>query len=227
MKKPNTSKPAALEIQQIMNDAGQEESIEKIMVFNSAILSLENIPNRPFRSSHYSLILVHRGQMSVKVNLTSYFLTENTLLFIQPSAIREMKWSKQDVAFSSLLFLPDYLANSGLHALSFSQLSLLKKETITMLHLEAEQYALLNHTLELIRLMLLRSSLPNKQQREIVRPVFQSAILQINHLFDKQSSTQTDNNLVHRFFDLMAQHYKEQREVAFYVAQLKIHEKYL
>jgi len=227
MKKSAKSKPAALEIQQIQHDAGQKDSMDGIMIFDSAVYSLNNIPNRPFRSRHYSLILVHHGQMTVKVNLTSYSLTEKTLLLIQPSAIREMNWNTEDVHFSSLLFLPDFLAASGLHARSFSQLSFLKNETITSLQLEAGQYTITNHTLELIRLILLQESLQNIHKQEMVRPVFQSAILQINQLFGKQPSVQTNNNIVHRFFDLLTHHYKEQREVSFYAEKLQIHEKYL
>ena len=99
MKSAEKSLPSNLEIPHLMGALGLSDALAGLLVFDSSVHLFDNTWKRPFRSAHYSVILVQKGKLKVKVNLQEYTLHQGELLIIPPSAIREMSWQENSVHF--------------------------------------------------------------------------------------------------------------------------------
>ena len=228
MKTVEKAQPSNLEIPHLMGALGLGDSLAGLMVFDSSVYSFDNTWKRPFRSAHYSVILVEQGQMEVKVNLQEYKLHQGELLIIPPSAIREISWEENSVHFLSLLFSADFILASGNYTKSVAQFPLFKSDEQAMISLNPEDRIIVSRMIELIRLLLIRHHAAQKANEELVRPVFQSVIAQVGYCYEEQRNSRTSNNsIVQQFFDLLVTHYKKERNVSFYAGRLSIHEKYL
>ena len=228
MKFKPKNQPSSLEIPQLLGSFGLSQSIPGLMVFDSSVYSSDTIRKRPFRSSHYSIMLVDQGQMQVKVNLIQYTMRQGDLLVIPPSAIREIVWEGRSVHFLSLLFIPEFILASGNYIRSIAQLPLFKNDEQAIVSLSDEGRIIGLQMIELIHLLLIRDKSQQKGSEQILRSAFQATIGQIGQFFEAQSKPVSLNkSIIHRFFDLLVKHYKLQREVSFYAKLLGIHEKYL
>ena len=49
----------------------------------------EKCPHYPFRSDHFSILIVNGGESQVRLNMTEYNLRANQVLIIPPNAIRQ------------------------------------------------------------------------------------------------------------------------------------------
>jgi AraC-like DNA-binding protein len=228
MKSPEKSLPSNLEIPYLRGAFGLGEATPGLMVFDSAIYSVEKIWDRPFRSSHYSIILVQHGQMQIKVNLQLHSLNQGDLLIVPPSAIREMSWQENSVHFLSLLFAPDFILTSGHYTKSVAQLPLFGDDQQALIVLKTEDRIIIGQMIDLIHQLLIRFKGAQKGEEEILRPTFQATISQIGFCYQEQQMLNPPTkSIVQQFFDLLVKHYKQQREVSFYARSLNIHEKYL
>jgi AraC family transcriptional activator of pobA len=222
-----TFKPDHIEISHLL-DATTGNKFVGLTVFDSKLDVSESIYNRPFRSIHFSIILVKKGQLSISIDLNRFLLDERDLLIIPPSAIRIFELQKPETEFISLLFTADFLLQAGLHIKYYPRFSLGEKAVHSNLSLSSNEFEILSSQLYLIRLLLERSDVPRKKNENIYLPIFQSTIKEVNLCFDSQQSPQNESShIIQRFFDCLTKYHTLQREVSFYALALGIHEKYL
>ena len=119
-------KPDQIEIRHLL-DATADNNTVGLTVFDSKMDISKSIYNRPFRSLHFSVILVKKGQLSVSVDVNRFVLEEMDLLIIPPSAIRIFELQKPETEFISLLFTADFLLQAGLHIKYYPRFSLGEK----------------------------------------------------------------------------------------------------
>jgi AraC-like DNA-binding protein/quercetin dioxygenase-like cupin family protein len=222
-----TFKPDHIEISHLL-DATTDNKFVGLTVFDSKLDVSESIYNRPFRSIHFSIILVKKGQLSVSIDLNRFLLDEKDLLIIPPSAIRIFELQKPETELISLLFTADFLLQAGLHIKYYPRFSLGEKAVHSNLSLSLNEFGVVSSQLHLIRLLLKRSDVPKKKNENIYLPIFQSTIKEVNLLFDGQQPTVNESShIIQRFFDCLTKYHTLQREVSFYASALGIHEKYL
>lgn len=222
-----TFKPDHIEISHLL-DATSDNKLVGLTVFDSKLDVSESIYNRPFRSFHFSIILVKKGPLCVSIDLNRFLLDEKDLLIIPPSAIRIFELQKPETEFISLLFTADFLLQAGLHIKYYPRFSLGEKAVHSNLSLSLNEFEVLSSQFYLIRLLLERSDIPRKKNENIYLPIFQSTIKEVNLLFDSQQPTVNESShIIQRFFDLLTKYHTLQREVSFYTSALGIHEKYL
>ncbi|KAA6436809.1 helix-turn-helix transcriptional regulator [Dyadobacter flavalbus] len=228
MKIPEKSLPSNLEIPHLRGALGLGDALPGLMVFDSSVHLFDNSWKRPFRSAHYSIILVEKGEMQIKVNLQNHTLNEGNLLIIPPSAIRELSWVENSIHFLSLLFSADFILASGNYTKSVAQLPLFQSDVQPVISLCSDERTIVSRMIELIHLLLIRQNATHKVNEELVRPIFQAVISQVGLCYEEQRKLSTSNSsIVHQFFDLLVSHYKTERNVSFYADKLGIHEKYL
>jgi hypothetical protein len=221
-----TPKLDNIEIKHLLDANNGSGHSAGLTVFDSSLDFSESIYNRPFRSIHFSIVLVKKGQLSVSVDVNRFILNEMDLLIIPPSAIRVLELQRPETEFISLLFTADFLLEAGLHAKYFPRFSLGEKPVHSKLSLSSNQFAVIISQLNLIRLLLERSDVPRKKNENIYLPIFQSTIKEINLRFDDlQYPVNENSHIVQRFFDLLTKYHTIQREVSFYSSELGIHEK--
>jgi AraC family transcriptional activator of pobA len=222
-----TFKPDHIEISHLLDISTDSESAG-ITVFDSKLDISNSIYNRPFRSRHFSIILVKKGQLSVSIDLNRFLLKEMDLLIIPPSAIRIFELEQPETEFISLLFTADFLLQAGLHAKYYPRFYLGENATHSQLSLSLNEFEILNSQLNLIRLLLERNDVPKKKNENIYLPIFQSTIKEVNLRFDGlEFPVHESSHIVQRFFDLLTKYHTIEREVSFYASALGIHDKYL
>lgn len=220
-------KPDHLEISHLLDATTSGESVG-LTVFDSRLDVSKSIYNRPFRSVHFSVILVKKGQLSVSVDVNRFVLEERDLLIIPPSAIRIFELQQPETEFISLLFTADFLLQAGLHIKYYPRFSLGEKAVHSKLSLSLNEFEVLNSQLNLILLLLERSDVPRKKNENIYLPVFQSTIKEVNLRFDGlQFPVNESSHIIQRFFDALTKYHTVEREVSFYASALGIHDKYL
>jgi AraC-like DNA-binding protein len=217
-----------LEIPHLVGALGLSDALAGLLIFDSSVHLFDNTLKRPFRSAHYSVILVQKGELMVKVNLQEYTVHQGELLIIPPSAIREMSWQGNSVHFLSLLFTTDFILASGNYTKSVARFPLFKSDEQAMISLNPADQAIVSRMIELIHLLLVRHHAAPKVNEEMVRSVFQAVISQVGYCYEEQRKLSSSNNsVVQQFFNLLVSHYKTERNVSFYASLLGIHEKYL
>lgn len=220
-------KPDHIEIRHLLDTTADNE-FAGLTVFDSRLDFSESIYNRPFRSNHFSIIIVKKGQLSVSVDVNRFVLEEMDMLIIPPSAIRIFELQQPETEFISLLFTADFLLQAGLHIKYYPRFSLGEKAVHSTLSLSSNQFAVIISQFALIRLLLERNDVPRKKNKNIYLPIFQSTIKEVNLHFDGlEYSVNESSHIVQRFFDLLTKHHTIQREVSFYASELGIHDKYL
>jgi AraC family transcriptional activator of pobA len=219
--------PDHLEIKHLLGSTAHND-LHGLTVFDSQLDFSELVFNRPFRSMHFSIVLVKKGLLSVSVDVNRFVLKENNLLIIPPSAIRIFELEQPETTFISLLFSADFLLQSGLHTKYYPRFSLGEKAVHSMVSLSLNQFMIINSQLNLIRLLLKRNDVPRKKNETIYLHIFQSTIKEVNLRFDDLLySVNESSHIIQRFFDLLTKYHTTQREVSYYALALGIHEKYL
>lgn len=220
-------KPDQIEIRHLLEATADSDSLG-LTVFDSSLDFFETIYNRPFRSIHFSIVLVKKGQLSVSVDVNRFVLDKMDLLIIPPSSIRIFELQQPETEFISLLFTADFLLQAGLHIKYYPRFSLGEKAVHSKLSLSLNEFEVLTSQFNLIRLLLERSDVPRKKNENIYLPIFQSTIKEVNLRFDGlQYPVNESSHIVQRFFDLLTKYHTIQREVSFYASELGIHDKYL
>lgn len=215
-----------IEIPSIQKDIGIAQNIPDLLVYDSSIHKYNFVRNKPFRSVHFSLIFVLKGELQLKVNLFEYSLKEHSVIIIPPSAIREIRWSDK-VHFISLLFTSDFLREAGVLGKYFNLSNFLKESLLTSREITAEDHQLIS---ELILFIYKLQNGKNFRDTdaEIARNIFKSILLKVKPYYDDiDQQKDLSGTIIYRFMNLLSQNYLLHRKVSFYAQKLFVNEKYL
>lgn len=211
----------------IGKDIGLEQYPAGLLVYDSQQHPNDFIRKKPFRSGHFSVILIIKGSMTIKVNFFEYSLAEKEVLIVPPNAIREMLWEDHGIHFISLLFTTDFLKEAGILGQYFN-ISPFLKEGMASISTITDA----DHTL-LVQLIHIISGLENDvhghaDNNAVVHNLFRALLLKVKQYFGRiDQDTQISKSIVYRFINLLSQHYLSHRNINFYAGQLNINEKYL
>ncbi|WP_162926969.1 AraC family transcriptional regulator [Flavobacterium psychrotrophum] len=216
-----------IDIPAIRQDIGLQHRQPDLLVYDSKQHNSDFIQNRPFRSGHFSVILIIKGSMKIKVNFFEYELAAKEVLIIPPNAIREMLWEGNDVHFISLLFTTEFLAEAGILGKYFNVANFLKEGMASFSKVSKTDHALLLQLTQIIY-TLLNTDPYAPTDDEVIRNLFRAVLLKVKQYYDEIPVDKVlSASLIYRFIKLLSQHYLSHREVAFYAEKLGINEKYL
>lgn len=216
-----------VEIPAIMNDIGLSQQFPNIMIYDSLHYRSDFIRKKPFRSRHFSVLLVLKGSMKVKVNLFEYELTEKDVLIIPPTAIRHMLWKKDEVHFISLLFTAEFLSEAGILGRYFNIADIFREGLASYRKVTESDHNVLLQIMQIIQI-LLKQDVYNNTDDEVIRNLFRAVLLKIKQYYDDITiDKELSAAVVYRFIKLLSENYLVHREVTFYAEKLNINEKYL
>jgi len=216
-----------IEIPAIIKDLHGNQRLPDLLVYNSLSQRSRFLRGKPFRSKHFSMIIVLSGMLNVKVNLFEYEIRKNDVIIIPPSAIRELNWKEDDLHFVSLLFTPDFLQRSGVMGKYFNVASFMNEGLMSYRKIEKEDTKILKDLLDLIG-SILNSNLQHITDIEVVRNLFRAILLKIKRYFDKMETDQKlSGTIIYKYLKLLSEHYLLHREVSFYANKLNLSPKYL
>lgn len=216
-----------IDIPSIRHDIGLAYRQPDLLIYDSRQHQSDFIREKPFRSGHFSVILIIEGNMKIKVNLFEYELTAKEILIVPPYAIREMVWEDNQVNFISLLFTTEYLVEAGILGKYFNVVDFLKEGLVSVNKVHQSDFVLLTELTKIISSLLNIDSNGNKDD-EVIQNLFRAVLLKVNQYYDTiKSDKQLSSDIIYRFIKLLSQHYISHREVSFYAEKLNINEKYL
>jgi AraC-like DNA-binding protein len=227
MDNPAESTYPNIDIPAIRQDIGLQHRQPDLLVYDSSHHNSDFIRNKPFRSGHFSVILIIKDSMKIKVNFFEYELTAKEVLIVPPYAIREMLWESDDVHFISLLFTSEFLAEAGILGKYFNVANFLKEGLASLSKVTQSDHALL---LELTKIIytLLNADSYRINDDQVIQNLFRAVLLKVKQYYDEiPVDNKLSASLIYRFIKLLSQHYLSHREVSFYAEKLNINEKYL
>lgn len=216
-----------MEIPAILKGIGIDRHMPDLLIYDSLNHASGFIQKKPFRSRHFSVIIIIQGVLDLKVNLFEYHLEPRDIIIIPPSAIREMNWKMDQAHFISLLFTPDFLRTSGILDKNLNVANFMKEGLVPYSKAEQPDLDILVQLTGIIS-----SLMDNKTQHgnnlEIIRNLFKAVLLKVKQYYDEmETDPELSGTIIYRFINLLSEHHLSQREVSFYSQKLHIHEKYL
>lgn len=223
----NSGSLQAIEITDLIQDLGVNRNLADFLVFDSLSHKTGSLKGKPFRSKHFSVIIVLSGILDVKVNLFEYHLITNDVIIIPPSAIRQLNWEEKNIHFISLLFTPDFLQKSGVMGKYFNVAKFLNEGLMSYRKLEQEDIRLLKDLLGVISAILDRE-FHHPSDVEVIRNLFRAILVKVKQYFDHMETDQNlSGTIIYRYLNLLSENYLLHREVSFYADKLNINPKYL
>lgn len=223
------SKLNSLEIPQILENLEIQQNVLNIAALKS-IVSKENSSSvsKPFRSNHFSFILIKKGILNLKVNLFEYILKENEIIIIPPTSIRQFSFDGT-VEYYALLFTPQFLMESGFYQKHFKLFPFFSDESKAYLSLEVVQVEFFTRLVDLIKIKITATE-NKKADDNIIELLFQAFLLELIYQYEQinsENSSINKNDLIYRFLTTLPKFFRENREVKFYANKLYVNPKYL
>lgn len=184
----------------------------------------------PFRSSHFTILLVTEGRAHVQVNLINYVLHPNEMLVIAPDAVRQFKNLSFDCSVSAVGFSRDFLMHAGIHQNNVDAIELLALQNEPFVKINSQTTTILNGLLQVLDAK--RKEEPaSTYSEEIIRHSFAALVLQVAESFRNNQTLEVKHNrkedLLIQFLKLLPQHFREERSVQFFAEHLFVTPKHL
>lgn len=216
-----------LEISEISRNIGAQATSSDLIIYESSKYDSEAFRDKPFRSEHFSMIFVLKGELHLKVNLLGFDLKKNGIIIVPPSAIRQFSWENETTQFVSLLFTSQFLKASGILGKYFNVANFLREGLASYRNMEENDQSLVIKMIQLISELHHRKDDPETHS-EMVKNIFKSILLMVKPYYQEMKTDQEySNTIIYRFINLLSEFYRTNREVTFYSEKLAINEKYL
>lgn len=221
-------KVESVEIPQILNDLEINQESSNLMVYDSKDDIKKTSHNRPFRSEHFSVILVTKGMFNLNLNMLEYEASENSLFVIPPSLIRQIVF-EDNAEFYAVLFSKEYLFSRGFYQNHLALFPPFNDSFQAHLFLESKNTKLLSQMIGLLK-ETSKESVKTTTTFNIPDLLFQALLLQLGEYYKnsmQKVKSAGENHLLSRFLPLLAKNFKEHRSVKFYSEKLSVNAKYL
>lgn len=209
---------------------GEEDAEKEFYVFQRN-KELQKLPVKyPYRSDHFTIVLVTEGSASLKLNLIDYSLKKHDLLIISPNDVRQFLHISTDCTFIGVGFTQDFLLHSGLHKKNIDAFDFFSSQAKPVVKLDQEN----SHVLFQLFSILHKKSASKDEvffKNEFISHSFSALIFEIAHLFRKSNTVHVKitrkEDLAIRFVKLLPLHFRNQRGLQYYADLLYITPKYL
>jgi len=218
------------DIKEVHADAGQEAQTNEFFVYTNKDVHIEEKMFRPARSTHFSIYLNLGEALEIKYNLISYTLQKNSLFIIHPGIVHQLGDKVENLPRFIIGFSYEFLGSAMMYkkhpdALSF--LSLQSDPLFLLTDIEAETFC---RHMQYLKTMLNNTMHPYRE--EMIHHGFNLFMLELAAITkkyrgdDEQKITRKEDILL-RFLQQLAAHFKEERSVQFYAQALFMTPKHL
>ena len=226
-------KPAApsipiFTISDINAAAGRTSSDNQFHVTKSTELVLDEKFIRPVRSDSNAFILATKGTAKIKYNLIDYSLTPGSLFIIAPDIIHEVNTPKGELI--ALGFSQEFFARSMVHKKHIDAFTFLSSQSDPHLQLNPEEADHLVTLMMTLRKTYAYDDHPFKE--DLMFHGFNLFMLEVAALFKKHRYVETiqltrREEMMMQFLKLLSIHFREERSVQYYAAQMFVTPKHL
>ncbi len=185
------------------------------------------------RFNFLTLILCVSGRMNLDINLSSYDVTDNTLIFLGSNDILKTNISERSQVDAYTLFLSSAFLQDINIDISMINPQRFSEERSPIMTLDQDEADLLIRYLELLNLNT-TSNADSVYVKSISRNLIASIIYQLMQFKSKRIGEETPSrshsrrvNYVLDFMKLVHKYHKQERSVGFYAGRLFISPKYL
>jgi AraC-like DNA-binding protein len=216
----------ALELAAINKEIGGNAEETELLVYDCKANPSNFLKGRPFRSKHFTVLLLIEGKVEAKVNHIGYELHAGDVFFIPPSAIRQLDWDEQTTHFRSMLFSLAFLQESGIFGKYYNLSEFLK--------FGMKSDVIPRNSLKIVYELtyIIENSISNEKNNngniEVIKNLFRAVLIKLKPYFQEpQFEGKTFSNLIYKFIEILNINYKSKRELSFYAERLFVNEKYL
>ncbi|MFD1818109.1 AraC-type DNA-binding protein [Pseudarcicella hirudinis] len=194
---------------------------------------VEEIPiTYPFRSDHFSIMLILSGEMTVKLNLINYTLKANTILAIPPNTVRQFVDCSEHMNLFGVSFTSDYAMSSGIHRGNMDSFDFFASKIVPTIELTEEESGVIQNAFRLLYDKNSNAGPNHPYNEEIVLHTFCILLFEIGAIFFKytahiKTKLTRKEELSGKFLKLLNDHFKEQRSVQYYAELLFVTPKHL
>ncbi|GGH60000.1 AraC-like DNA-binding protein [Filimonas zeae] len=197
-----------------------------LLIYDSAGLPVQKAFSTSAILYNFSVILVIKGNIQLKVNECSFSLGEQEVIIIPPSSVVEMVGMAAEGRFVSLYFTYDYLKRYSIEGKYFSLSGFIREGVLTSQQVEDRDFGLLLQLLAMLQH--LDSGNLNEDDAAIQVNLFKSFLLKIKHYYSESAlDRKITATVVYRFHKLLSENFTRYRDVSFYSKKLFMNEKYL
>ncbi len=198
------------------------------LVITTLTADTNTTSNYPTTIDGFTAIIMMSGEATVSIDMQSYTVRPNTIVFFNPdSIIRTVKCSQDAAAY--LLAFSRQFVNEIQIDLSTSLPVYMRFGKAPVLEVQQSDVNEIRQLFQLIKAML-RSD-KERYRHEIIRTLFTTAFYLITEINQREQLTLPKQGrcevLFEEFMALLQQHSKRERNVSFYARQLNITPKYL
>jgi len=214
-----------LDIRQILHYFNINQDLQNLAILHKS--KNEIINHNHFKADHFLIILLKNGNLNIRVNKTIYHLGKNDVLILPPGKNIKME-DFPNGEYYTILFTEKYINDSVYFQNHFKLYPFFNHEITTSVKLKSSQLLFMISIIKLIKTKIGENS-RKIEDFSVVELLFQTFIMQLMSYFnvDKQYSSISKNDIIYRFFNLVAQNFKTKRDVTFYSERLFINSKYL
>jgi AraC family transcriptional activator of pobA len=217
-------------ITQLLSAMGEEDAEKDFYVFERN-KELQKLPvNYPYRSNHFTIVLVTDGNACLKLNLIDYLIEKHNLLIISPNDVRQFISISNDCNYIGVGFTQNFLMRSGLHKKNIDAFDFFSSQAKPVLKLHQNNVEIL---FQLFSILHKKNSFKEEVffKDEFIYHGFGALIFEIAFLFRKSNTAHLKitrkEDLVMRFMKLLPLHFKKERGLKFYADLMFITPKYL
>ncbi len=211
---------------------GKRSQPEGIHIVDRSVRANAGPPiNYPFRSDHFSLLIVTKGTLQLRINLSDYEVTENQLLLITPTVVREYGLMSEDSMFCGMVFTSEFMGQAGMspkHLELFDFFSANNNPVLTLAPQDVETL------LSLLKIMGNKNVVTEQGvlDKEVINHSFLAFIYEMAAVYRRNRGMVSiqltkKEDLAMRFMKLLNEHFREERSVFYYADLLCITPKYL
>lgn len=214
-----------LDIRQILHYFNINQDLQNLAILHKS--KNEIINHNHFKADHFLIIILKNGNLNIRVNKTIYHLGKNEILILPPGKSIKME-DLPNGEYYTVLFTEKYINDSVYFQNHFKLYPFFNHEMTTSVKLKSSQLLFMISIIKLIKTKIGENS-RKIEDFSVVELLFQTFIMQLMSYFnvDKQYSSISKNDIIYRFFNLVAQNFKTKRDVTFYSERLFINSKYL
>ena len=209
---------------------GEDEADKDLYVFERNKQLKDIVFKYPYRSDHFTIVMVTMGSATLKLNLIDYNIDRYNLLIISPNDVRQFLTISADCRFIGIGFTQNFLLHSGLHKKNIDAFDFFSSQADPIVKLDEENSAILLQLFSILQKKT-TSKEPMFFTEEFVSHGFSTLIFEIASLFRTKNvihhKITRKEDLVMRFMKLLPLYYKKERGVQYYADLLFITPKYL
>lgn len=202
-----------------------------IHIINSSGRQVDALVTTPFRTDHFTFVVVKKGEIVIKVNLMEIKVGAQNVLALTPHVVRQCIRMSDDAEITTIAFTSKHLERAGIHLKDINTYEFLSAQLNPLLTLENTEFDELFKLIDILEFKLYNNN-ERLYQSEVALKIFGGLIYDLSSLFERQETSKEihatrKEQLASRFIKLLSENFKEIRSTSAYADLLHVTPKHL